>query len=103
MRAFMADLGKERGYLFRLFGDVLVPVEVVRVRYFRNLNGESFAKALAAGRIPLPITTLDPSRKGQPYIEIYQLAVYIDVRTHIADEQLRLLLATTELTTKEKE
>ncbi|MFJ3259870.1 pyocin activator PrtN family protein [Pseudomonas sp. NPDC086581] len=87
--------------LFRVFGDVLVPAEQVRVHYFRNLNGESFEKALASGRIALPITTLDPSRKGLQYIEIHQLAVFIDLRTHVADDELARRLATTEPTKKE--
>ncbi|WP_017517065.1 pyocin activator PrtN family protein [Pseudomonas nitroreducens] len=89
-------------YLFRLFGDVLVPVEVVRVRYFRNLNGDTFAKALASGRIALPVTRLDPTLKGQQFIELYQLAVFIDIRSHVADEELARRLATTEPTTQKE-
>lgn len=82
--------------LFRVFGDVLVPADQVRVRYFRNLNDETFDRALASGRIALPITTLDPSRKGLTYIEIHHLAVFIDLRSHQADVDLARRLATTE-------
>ena len=37
--------------VYRIFGDVLVPLEQVRERWFRNLNKENFSKALACGRI----------------------------------------------------
>lgn len=43
--------------VYRIFGDVLVPLEQVRERWFRNLNKENFSKALACGRIALPVTT----------------------------------------------
>ena len=35
-----------------IFGDVLVPLEQVRERWFRNLNKENFSKAWHAGGSP---------------------------------------------------
>ena len=72
--------------LFRTFSDVLIPLEQVREQYFRNLNAESFVKEIDSGRIQLPITTLDPSRKAPKYTHIRHLASLIDVRAYQADE-----------------
>lgn len=74
--------------LFEQFGDVLIPLENVRARYFRNLSPERFRRVVRTGQIPLPITTLDGSRKAQAYIHITQLADYIEHRAACAaDEQ----------------
>lgn len=74
--------------LYRTFGDVLIPLEKLRVQYFRNLNENTFAADLEAGRIPLPVTTLKDSRKSHKYIHIRHLAAWIDIRTYKADEEL---------------
>ncbi|MFJ3259682.1 pyocin activator PrtN family protein [Pseudomonas sp. NPDC086581] len=87
--------------LHRTFGNPLIPLEQIRVTYFRNLNPESFTKAILSGRITLPIQTLDPSDKAPLFVEIHRLAVYIELRAQIADEELTQRLATTEPTTKE--
>lgn len=42
--------------LYRIFGDVLIPLEKVREQYFRNLNEQSFVTEINSGRIQLPIT-----------------------------------------------
>lgn len=64
--------------LFDIFGDVLIPLEDVRKRYYRNLNTPSLRRAIRDWRIPLPIVTVDQSAKAQPYVCIYQLAVLIE-------------------------
>ena len=64
--------------LYREFADVLVPLEAVRLRYFRNRNAETFRRALREGEIPLPVVRLDDSHKSPRYICLYQLATYID-------------------------
>ena len=74
--------------LYRTLGDVLVPVDQVRVRYFRNLNEDNFARALSAGRVPLPVTTLDSSAKAARFIDIRHLAVLIDHASDVADAAL---------------
>ena len=74
--------------LYRTFGDVLVPLDQVRSKYFRNLNPESFGRALEPTRIRLPVTTLDPSRKGLEFVALRHLAAYIDARAYQADEGL---------------
>lgn len=73
--------------LHRTLGDVLIPLETLRARYFRNLNIDTFRKAIGA-RISLPITTLDPSRKGEEFIDIRHFAAYLDARAYRADESM---------------
>jgi len=74
--------------LYRTLGDVLVPVDLVRVRYFRNLNEDNFARAISAGRVPLPVTILDSSAKAARFIDIRHLAVLIDRAAEAADAAL---------------
>ncbi|MFZ3182834.1 MAG: pyocin activator PrtN family protein [Pseudomonas sp.] len=64
-----------------------IPLETLRARYFRNLNIDTFRKAIGA-RISLPITTLDPSRKGEEFIDIRHFAAYLDARAYRADESM---------------
>lgn len=74
--------------LHQEFGDVLVPLEAVRLRYFRNRNAETFRRALREGEIALPVVTLDDSPKSPRFICIYQLAVLIEHRArHAAYER----------------
>ncbi|MEK8080732.1 pyocin activator PrtN family protein [Pseudomonas sp. XK-1] len=74
--------------LYRTFGDVLVPLERLRVQYFRNLNEQSFVAEINSGRIQLPITTLDSSRKAPKYAHIRHVAALIDIRAYKADEEM---------------
>lgn len=74
--------------VYRTFGDVLIPLEALRERYFRNLNKDNFAKALKAGSIGLPVTTLSDSAKALQFIEAHHLAAYIEQRAYLADEDL---------------
>lgn len=74
--------------LYRTFGDVLIPLEKLRVQYFRNLNEQTFASDLENGRIPLSPITLKDSRKSPKYIHIRHLAAWIDTRAYLADEEL---------------
>lgn len=64
--------------LHREFDALLIPVEAVRLKFFRNRNRETFGRALSSGAIPLPVVTLDSSPKTQRFICIYQLAAYIE-------------------------
>ncbi|WP_276316578.1 pyocin activator PrtN family protein [Halomonas flagellata] len=73
--------------LYREFGDVLIPLEAVRLRYFRNRNSETFRRALREGDIPLPVVTLDDSNKSPRYICLYQLAAYIEHRSRAAADE----------------
>jgi hypothetical protein len=66
--------------LYQEFGDVLIPIEAVRMRYFRNRNKETFRRCLREGDIPLPVVTLDDSHKSPQWICLYQLAAYIEHR-----------------------
>jgi len=72
--------------LYRTFGDVLIPLEKLRVQYFRNLNEQSFAAEITSGRIQLPVTTLDSSRKAPKYVHIRHVAALIDIQAYKADE-----------------
>jgi len=72
--------------LYRTFGDVLIPLDKLRVQYFRNLNEERFAAEISSGRIQLPVTTLDSSRKAPKYAHIRHVAALIDIRAYRADE-----------------
>ena len=74
--------------LHELFGDVLIPLEKVREQYFRNLNEQSFVAEINSGRIQLPITTLDNSRKAPKYAHIRHVASLIDIRAYKADEEM---------------
>lgn len=74
--------------LYRTFGDVLIPLEKVREQYFRNLNEQSFVAEINSGRIQLPITTLDISRKAPKYAHIRHIASLIDIRAYKADEEM---------------
>jgi hypothetical protein len=75
--------------LYRTFGDVLIPLEAVREKYFRNLNEQKFVIEINSGRIQLPITTLDPSRKAPKYAHIRHVASLIDIRAYQADEGMQ--------------
>ncbi|HGN1679761.1 TPA: pyocin genes transcriptional regulator PrtN [Pseudomonas aeruginosa] len=75
--------------VYRIFGDVLVPLEQVRERWFRNLNKENFSKALACGRIALPVTTLDDSHKAMQFVALDHLAAYVDQRANQAGSTRR--------------
>jgi hypothetical protein len=75
--------------LYRIFGDVLIPLEKVREQYFRNLNEQSFVTEIYSGRIQLPITTLDTSRKALKYAHIRHVASLIDIRAYKADEDMQ--------------
>ncbi|MCY1539726.1 Pyocin activator protein PrtN [compost metagenome] len=99
LRLHPAPRAESVEYTFRTFGTLLIPLETLRVQWFRNLNPSSFTKALEAGRIPLPIVRLDPSRKGQQYVDARHLAAYIDLCTYQADEALAQRLETTPHTT----
>ena len=72
--------------LYRTFGDVLIPLDKLRVQYFRNLNEQSFVAEISSGRIQLPITTLYGSRKAPKYAHIRHVAALIDIRAYRADE-----------------
>ncbi|WP_110641060.1 pyocin activator PrtN family protein [Salinicola sp. CPA57] len=74
--------------LFEQFGDVLIPLEAVRARYFRNLGPDRFRRAIREGQIDLPVTTLDSSQKAQGFICIYHLAVLIERQAHDSVRQL---------------
>ncbi|MCK8655424.1 pyocin activator PrtN family protein [Pseudomonas umsongensis] len=74
--------------LYRTFGDVLIPLEKLRVQYFRNLNEQSFVTEINSGRIQLPITTLDTSRKAPKYAHIRHVASLIDIRAYKADSEM---------------
>ena len=84
LRLHAAPLPDMLGRLFQVFGDELIPVEEVRVRYFRNMNAETFKAALGTERIPLPVTTLVESNKRLSFICI----AYIEARAGLADEVL---------------
>ncbi|MGU9827294.1 pyocin activator PrtN family protein [Pseudomonas sp. LF242] len=74
--------------LHQLFGDVLIPLEKLRVHYFKNLNEKTFIEAINAGRIQLPVTTLDHSAKALRYAHIKHVAALIDIRAYRADEDM---------------
>lgn len=74
--------------LYRTLGDLLVPVDQVRERYFRNLNPDNFTRALTSGRVALPVTTLDTSNKRPRFIDIRHLAILIDAQADAADAEL---------------
>lgn len=72
--------------LYRTFGDVLIPLDQLRARYFRNLNERSFQAEIETGRIQLPITTLDSSRKAPKFVYIRHVAALIEASAYQADE-----------------
>lgn len=75
--------------LHKIFGDVLIPLEELRERYFRNLNEKTFSEAINSGRIQLPVTTIDESVKALRYTHIKHLAAWIDIRAYKADEEMQ--------------
>ncbi|QFU01243.1 Pyocin activator protein PrtN [Halomonas sp. THAF5a] len=80
--------------LYREFGDVLIPLETVRLRYFRNRSAERFRRALRDGEIPLPIVTLDRSYKAQGFICLYQLAALLEHQAREAAAQREMMITT---------
>lgn len=74
--------------LYQVFGDVLIPLEQLRQRYFRNLNEDIFRKQIGTDRIPIPVVMLDKSNKALKYVEIHQLAIYVDNCAEQAEQQL---------------
>lgn len=72
--------------LYRTFGDVLIPLDRLREQYFRNLNEERFFAEINSGRIQLPITRLDNSRKSTKFAHIRHVAALIDTCAYKADE-----------------
>ncbi|MDH4873041.1 pyocin activator PrtN family protein [Pseudomonas sp. BN515] len=89
--------------LFRMFGTVLIPLEDVRAKMFRNLNEKRFRLTVGTRRLPIPVTTVDGSSKALPFIEIHQLAAYIEHRATLADEDLVRLLNSSEVPELEAE
>ena len=85
--------------LFRVFGDVLIPLDELRERYWRNLNRQTFGAALAEGRIRLPVTLMDSSRKAPQFVHIHHAAALIDIQAYEADQRL----AATALTAAEEQ
>jgi len=83
-----APRGQTVELLYRTLGDLLVPIEEVRKRYFRNLNPDNFTRALTSGRLTLPVTTLDTSAKCPRFIDIRHLAIFVDAQADAADEEL---------------
>lgn len=77
--------------LYRNFGDVLIPLDKLREHYFCYLNERSFIAEIISGRIQLPITTLDSSRKATKFAHIKHVAALIDIRAYKADEELARL------------
>jgi hypothetical protein len=75
--------------LYRTFGNVLIPLEKIREAYFRNLNSQLFVTEIHNGRIQLPITTVDASRKALKYIHIRHMASLIDISAYKADEDMQ--------------
>lgn len=75
--------------LYRTFGNVLIPLEKIREAYFRNLNSQLFVTEIHNGRIQLPITTVDGSRKALKYIHIRHMASLIDICAYKADEAMQ--------------
>ena len=61
----------------------------MREQYFRNLNEQSFVAEISSGRIQLPITTLDTSRKAPKYAHIRHIASLIDIRAYKADGDMQ--------------
>lgn len=78
--------------LYRMFGSVLIPLEDVRTKLFRNLNEERFGRLIGTDRLPIPATTLDDSNKAPRFIEIHHLAAHIEHRAGIADAELEKAL-----------
>lgn len=74
--------------LFRALGDVIVPVDQVRHRYFPALNADNFTRALASGRIGLPVVLLDTSNRATKFIDIRHLAILIDAQADAADDAM---------------
>jgi hypothetical protein len=74
--------------LHQIFGDVLIPLEELRERYFKNLNEKTFSEAINSGRIQLPVTTIDHSVKALRYAHIRHVAALIDIRAYKADEDM---------------
>ncbi|WP_416311143.1 pyocin activator PrtN family protein [Pseudomonas sp. W03] len=74
--------------LYQIFGEVLIPIEQIRTRYFRNLNSENFKSVIGTERLPIPVTTLDDSRKAMRYVEIHHLAAHIEQCSQQAVEDL---------------
>ncbi|RUR51694.1 hypothetical protein ELY40_16460 [Vreelandella populi] len=72
--------------LYQQFGKVMIPLEDVRIAFFRNRSADRFRRALRERTIPLPVITLDNSQKGIAYVCIYQLAAYME---HYAVEAAR--------------
>ncbi|BAQ81446.1 MULTISPECIES: pyocin activator PrtN family protein [Pseudomonas] len=75
--------------LYRTFGNVLIPLEKIREAYFRNLNSQLFVTEIYNGRIQLPITTIDASRKALKYVHIRHMASLIDICAYKADENMQ--------------
>jgi hypothetical protein len=74
--------------LYRTFGDVLIPLEKLRVQYFRNLNEKTLLTEISSGRIQLPVTTLTNSRKALKFVHIRHAAALFDIRAYKADEEM---------------
>ncbi|QTS88275.1 pyocin activator PrtN family protein [Ectopseudomonas khazarica] len=88
LRLLTAPRAQTVELLFRVFGDLLVPVERLRAQYFDKLNDDNFTRALRELRVPLPVTKLDASAKGTKFVDIRHLAVLIDTQAEAADAEL---------------
>lgn len=63
--------------LFKRFGDVLIPVNDVRLAYFPRRSPNRFKRALRSGEIALPITRVDDSSRGDDLVSVHALAEFI--------------------------
>ena len=64
----------------RYEGAPIIPVEKVRQDYFGHLTAPKFMTKLRGGDIGLPVIQLEKSQKAHKYVDIRDLATFLDVQ-----------------------
>lgn len=61
-------------------GRLQLPVSEVARDFFGHLSGEKLLRKIDAGDIDLPLIRCEPSSKAARYVDIRDLAAYLDAR-----------------------
>ncbi|MEN9062188.1 pyocin activator PrtN family protein [Ponticoccus litoralis] len=75
--------------LYQEFGRLVVPVDDVRTSYFSEYGWDTFRRKLFSGALKLPCLQLTEGQKAKLYVDVRDLADYLDARRDAARRDLR--------------
>ena len=81
-----------RFYLMSEFdGRAVIPLELVRERYFSHLTAPKLAAKIERGEIALPLIRIEASQKAARGVHIDDLAQWIDARREEARREMKAM------------